>query len=104
MQTQPQSQPSGQTPWTPDFAMTCTSSATGNQYETSLSAANGGQMLTAGKATYKVAEWHWTTKTPQALVVTGNTKYGTYAAVFKGPNPRMVFNEGKKQVVDQCGY
>jgi hypothetical protein len=37
-----------------------------------------------------------------AYVVTGPTRWGTYGAVFGGPNPRIEFSNGKEVVKDRC--
>ena len=37
-----------------------------------------------------------------AWVAKGPTKYGTYQAVFGGPNPRIVFTSDKGNVTDHC--
>ncbi|MEQ1956436.1 ATP-dependent Clp protease proteolytic subunit [Mesorhizobium yinganensis] len=50
---------------------------------------------------YAVTGSHRSPKTG-AWVANGPTKYGTYAAVFGGPNPRMQFSNGKELVTDQC--
>ena len=50
---------------------------------------------------YPITDAHQHPKTG-AYVVTGPTKYGTYGAVFGGPNPRMEFANGKEVAKDRC--
>ena len=45
------------------------------------------------------AHQHLKTK---AYVLNGPTRWGTYGAVFGGPNPRMEFSNGKEVVKDRC--
>jgi hypothetical protein len=37
-----------------------------------------------------------------AYVLNGKTRWGTYGAVFGGPNPRMEFSNGRDVVKDHC--
>jgi hypothetical protein len=79
------------------WAMSCTSSATGNSYAVWMSDAG----IEVGKHGYSVGEQHFS-KTG-ALVVSGKTHINTgYAAVFGGPNPRVKYWDGKTQAVDYC--
>ena len=57
-------------------------------------------MVINGKL-YSIKEAHQHPKTG-AHVVTGPTKYGTYGAVFGGPNPRIEFANGKEVAKDRC--
>ena len=52
-------------------------------------------------------KWHAINDTHQhpktkAYVLNGPTRWGTYGAVFGGPNPRMEFSNGKEFVKDRC--
>ncbi len=61
---------------------------------------SGGGYIQVRDLWYAVTKSH-VAKT-NAWVATGQTKYGTYAAVFGGPNPRMEFSNGKEVVKDRC--
>jgi hypothetical protein len=52
--------------------------------------------LQVHNTTYQVAEWHWSKKESGALVATGTTENNNkFAAIFRGPNPRFLYNVGK---------
>jgi hypothetical protein len=87
-------QPQQQYSW----KMTCQSQK-GTYYDVGLY--NNGT-IQVRNTTYAVTEGHWATAESGAYVATGKTKYGIYAAVFYGPNPRMVYRDKKTQVIDYC--
>ena len=81
------------------WTMTCTSTATGNQYTVVW---NDYGLTVKGKP-FAIREWHAATKEAGAYVVNGPTKFGKYAAIFAGPNPRMVFVNTKGETAqDRC--
>ncbi len=85
-----------QTATASSFGMSC-------EAEKGIYAVNwsGGGYIQVRDLWYAVTKSH-VAKT-NAWVATGQTKYGTYAAVFGGPNPRMEFSNGKEVVKDRCG-
>jgi hypothetical protein len=80
------------------FIMTCVS-ANRSQYQVTLRKTD----IVVRDKVYPVNNRYDAAEEAGAYVAIGPTKYGKYAAIFGGPNPRMMFENTKgEQAVDQC--
>lgn len=80
------------------YSMTCRSTASGVVYPVYKV---GATQLQVHTKLYTIVEQHQHSGTG-AYVISGNTPYGTFGAVFGGPNPRMNFANSKETAVDRC--